>query len=242
MYKVAIVEDDPLFRKELAGIAASVEGIVVIGVFNQGEEFLSQIKRIQPDILFLDIGLPGISGIQVADFVRPNFPFVEIVFITADDDSLQDAFRLYAADYIAKPLDTERLYKTLTRIVNKFIVSDAKIELKCYESIKILNQRDIRFIEAQKKKTIVYTHNDTLVCLQSISDLEVQLDKKLFFRTGRSYLVNLKLVESIKISSRTTYQINFNGLKSCAYLPKQLYSEFRLRIKDLNKIEGEGVG
>ena len=149
------------------------------------------------------------------------------MFITADDNSFQDAFRLYATDYITKPLDTERLYKTLRRIVNKSIVSDAKIELKCIESNEILNQRDICFVEAQKKKAIVYTYKDKLDCLQSISDLEVQLDKKLFFRTGRSYLVNLKRVGSIESSSRTTYQINFNGCKSCAYLQKKLYSEFR---------------
>lgn len=231
MSKVVIVEDDSLFRKQLAGLAASIDGIEVIGVFDQGEEFLSQINRIQPDILFLDICLPGISGIQVADSVRPNFPYMEIVFITADENSIQDAFRLYATDYITKPLDTERLYKTLTRIKNKSLVSDAKIELKCNESIEILNQGHICFIEAQKKKTIVYSCSDTFDCLHSISDLEALLDKRIFFRTGRSYLVNLIWVESIKSSSRTTYRVNLKGLNACAYLQKILYSEFRLRIK-----------
>ena len=236
MSKIAIVEDDMLFRKELAGLVASLDWMEIVGVFDKGEDFLAQIDRIQPDILFLDIGLPGISGIQVANYVRRNFPYMEIVFITADENFMQDGFRLYATDYITKPLDTERLHKTLNRIKNKSSKLDTRIELKCSDSVRILNQGDICFVEAHRKNSIVYTHNSIFDCLQSISYLEAQLDKTMFLRTNRSFLVNLIWVESIKSFSRTTYQIHFKGLKACAYLQKKQYNEFRLRIKNLNKI------
>lgn len=79
MGSVAIVEDDPLFRKELARLLSSIPGVDVIGAFAEGEEFLSYVHKLKPDTLFLDVGLLGISGIEVADCVRRDFQYMEIV-------------------------------------------------------------------------------------------------------------------------------------------------------------------
>ncbi|NLI90691.1 MAG: response regulator transcription factor [Peptococcaceae bacterium] len=234
MSKVVIVEDDSFFRKELASKVASAEGMEITGVFDRGEEFLSQRERFCPDILFLDIGLPGISGIQVAESVRRDFPMLDIIFITADEHHTHDAFRLYATDYITKPLDAERLNQTLMRIKSKTMMSNLKIELKTQDSIEVVEQKNIFFVEAFMKKSMVYMVNATLTSLQSIKEIESRLDCEMFFKSSRSFLVNMRLVESIKPASRTMYQVSFKGIDSCAYLQKDLYSEFRSRIKNLN--------
>lgn len=239
MCYIAIVEDDSIFRKELGRILASIPGIQITGVFDGGEEFLSQVSKIKPDILFLDVGLPGISGIQVADYVRRDFPYMEIVFITGEENHIRDAFRLYASDYISKPLKKDRLLQTLGRIRSKFPVSEAKLELKCEEKVEILKQEDIYLVEALSKKTMVYTLDNLFTCIYSMKEMEARLDKDMFYRTSRSYLVNLRLVESVKSVSRTSYQILFKGRDYRAYLQKELYPEFRLRIKGLSFVKGE---
>ena len=116
MTDVVIVEDDPIFRKYLAGLLTSIPGVEVTGVFDEGEEFLKLVQKLQPEILFLDVGLPGISGVQVADCIRRDFPYMEIVFITADENYIRNAFHLYASDFITKPLDSDRLRHTVARI------------------------------------------------------------------------------------------------------------------------------
>ncbi|MHB1406209.1 MAG: LytR/AlgR family response regulator transcription factor [Desulfitobacteriaceae bacterium] len=238
MVSVAIVEDDLLFQEELAKLLVSIPEIDLAGTFTNGEEFLSFVQEHRPQILFLDIGLPGISGIEVADRVRKDFPYMEIVFITADENHGRDAIRLYASDYISKPLDSNRLHETLTQIIRKPPVPEKKIELKCEEKIEILNQEDIYLVEAILKKTLVYTGTHILSCTQSLKEIAAQLDNTMFFRTTRSYLVNMRLVEAIKPCSRTSYQIYFMNKEYRAYLQKKLYPEFRERIKFLS---GEGV-
>jgi len=231
MFRVAVVEDDPLFRQELARFIASITDIELTGSFADGEEFLSRVQKIKPEILFLDVGLPGISGIQVADCVRRDFPYMEIVFITADEKHIRDAFRLYAADFITKPLDLDRLRRTLARISQKISWPSTKIEIECSEKIVILNQVDIYMAEALTKKTMVYAVTGVLTCEYSLKALENRLDKDMFVRTSRSHLVNVRLVEGIKRCSRTSYQVLFQGKDYQAYLAKKLYPEFRERIK-----------
>jgi len=238
MINVAIVEDDLFFQEELAKLLVSVPEIDLTGTFSNGEDFLSFVQKHPPQLLFLDIGLPGISGIEVADHVRKEFPYMEIVFITADENHSRDAFRLYASDYISKPLDTNRLYQTLTRIMKKPPIPEKKIELKCGDTIEILNQEDIFLVQAFIKKTLVYTGSRTLSCSQSLKEIAAQLNNEMFFRTNRSYLVNVRLVDAVKICSRTSYEVFFKGKEYRAYLQKKLYPEFRARF---NFLSGEGV-
>lgn len=233
MSDVVIVEDDPLFRKYLASLLTAIPGVEVTGVFSEGEEFLNLVQKLKPEILFLDVGLPGISGIQVADSIRRNFPYMEMVFITADENHIREAFHLYASDFITKPLDLDRLYHTVARIRKKSPVLGSIIELKCEEKMEILIEEDIFMVEALTKKTVIYTAIRTFTCLHSMKDMEARLDKNMFLRTSRSYLVNLRLVEGLKSYSRTSYQILFKSKNYLAYLQKGLYPEFRRRIKAL---------
>ena len=234
MSDVVIVEDDPLFRKYLAQLLTAIPGIEVTGVFSEGEEFLNKVHKLKPEILFLDVGLPGISGIQVADCIRRDFPYMEMVFITADENHIRDAFHLYASDFITKPLDSDRLRHTVARIRRKSPVHGAKIELNCEEKIEILMEEDIFMVEALTKKTVIYTTVRIITCLHSMKDMEARLDKNMFLRTSRSYLVNMRLVEGIKSYSRTSYQILFKNKDYQAYLQKGLYPEFRRQIKALS--------
>lgn len=231
MYKAVILEDNIFFRHELAKVLSAIPEIEVAWTFSNGEEFIKQIAKIRPEILFLDIGLPGISGIQVAETVRRDFPYIEIVFITAAEHFLQEAVRLYASDFITKPLNIARLKQTLSRIIKKSAIPGLLLELKTSQYTEILKQEDIYFVEAMAKKSIVYTREKSLTCFHLIRELEEILDKRQFFRSSRSYLVNLRWIDSVKAISRTTVQVNFQGIDDNAYLQKKYYPEFRERLK-----------
>lgn len=230
---VAVVEDDPFFREELVRQISAFPGIEIMGSFEKGEDFLHLVHRIEPDILFLDVGLPGISGIQVAKRIREDFPYMDIIFITADENYLRDAFEVYASDYIGKPLNTDRVYKTIKRIEDRLHSARLKITIKCKDSIKIIKQENIYVVEALTKKTLVNCVDDSFICQDSLKKMENRLDHKLFFRSSRSHIVNLSLVESIKPSTRTLYEITFKGKEYCAYLQKEIYPEFRQRMKSI---------
>ena len=99
-------------------------------------------------------------------------------------------------------------------------------------------EEDIFMVKALTKKTVIYTAVRMITCLHSMKDMEARLDKNMFLRTSRSYLVNLRLVEGIKSYSRTSYQILFKSKDYQAYLRKGLYPEFRRRIKSLSCARG----
>ncbi|UWG98549.1 LytTR family DNA-binding domain-containing protein [Dehalobacter sp. DCM] len=231
LYKAVIVEDNTVFRQDFATVLSSQAGIQVVGTYACGEDFLQHIRRLDPDIAFLDIGLPGISGIQVAEAIRKDYPYMEILFITADDNHLEDAMRLYASDYITKPLNVPRLEQTLNRIIKKSAMPGLMVELKTEDTNEIIRQEDILFVEAMAKKSIVHTRKRSLVCLQLIRELEACLDNDQFLRSNRSYLINLKWIDAIRQESRTTYRITFQGIEACAYLQRNRYPEFRKRLK-----------
>lgn len=231
---VAVVEDNLIVRKELVRLLASYPDINVVGSFDQGEELLKVMERFQLDILFLDICLPGLSGVQVAEILRKQFPYLEIVFINGDDISIRDAFRLYASDYISKPFNPERICRTISRIKNRVPAPEPKIELKSTQGIKVLVQNEIYLVQSAAKKCVVYTAYEAHTCLHSLKEMEQYLNSQIFFRTSRSDIVNLKLVKSIEIATRHLYKISFNSRDYHAFLQKEILPEFRQRIKELN--------
>ncbi|NMA69077.1 MAG: response regulator transcription factor [Desulfitobacterium sp.] len=233
---IGVVEDELLFRNELVSFLYTIPDIERIFVFANGEELLNSVHGLKFDVLFLDIGLPGISGIEVAKRIRRDCQLVDIIFITADDSYIKDAFRLYASDYIEKTLNVERLKITIERISWRFKSSIKKIELKMEEGVLLLNQNEIYWVEAMSKKSVIYTKDNTYTCLHSLKEVEKRLDKGLFYRTSRSDLVNLRFVESIQPSTRNLFRIIFKGKEYQAFLQKSKYQEFRKRIKNLSLV------
>ncbi|WP_019851006.1 LytTR family DNA-binding domain-containing protein [Desulfitobacterium sp. PCE1] len=231
---IGIVEDERLFQEELVRYLHEFMDINEIVVFDSGEDLLTRIDSLNLDILFLDIGLPGISGIKVAEQVRRDFPFLDIIFITADGSHIKEAFQLYASDYIDKPLNIDRLRSTLLRIKRRINDSGKKIEIKTEEGIILLNQNEIYWVEALSKKSQIHMKSNSHTCLHSLKEVEGQLDKKFFCRTSRSDLVNLRFIESIQPSTRDMFRIFFKDKDYQAYLQKGRYQELRKRIKDLN--------
>lgn len=227
MIKGVIVEDDTHFRNKLVQIITSFHFIEIEYCTENGEDLLKVIDKINPEMVFLDIGLPGISGLETAKCIRTNHPDTEIIFITGYDDYLKEAVELYAADYIAKPLNVARFRETLKRIKRKMLTTQKLLQIKSEGKIELLRENDIFFVEASQKKAIIHTLRSDLEADHSLKELEETLSTKIFFRTSRSYLVNIQKIRHVKPFSRTSYEISFRDKNCKAYLSSILYHKFR---------------
>jgi len=235
MLRLVIAEDDINFRRELMNYFIEIDDVTIEYSTGNGQDAWEAINKIKPDIAVLDIDMPGMNGLKLASNIREKYDNIEIIFITSYEDFVREAIELYAADYIEKPLNKERIKKTIDRIKNRNIDIGNMIPFKSGIDIKIIHPKDIYSVEACDKKTIVCTTSEKFISEYSLKQLEEILDKNLFFRSSRSFLINLSKVDSLKEYSRTSFEVAFKNKDYKAYLSKDLYSEFRKKIKDIYK-------
>jgi len=113
--RALLVDDEQLARDELGYLLGQVEGVEVIGQAGNGVEALKTIEQLQPDLVFLDVQMPGLTGFEVARRIMGHGPSTHIVFVTAYDQHAIEAFEVNAVDYLLKPVDPERLEVALQR-------------------------------------------------------------------------------------------------------------------------------
>lgn len=231
LIKVVIAEDDEVLRKQLIAIISAMEGFDVIYFTGCGSELLKVLKKAKPDLVISDINMPKITGIEAIRAVRQELPDTEIVFITAYDNFIKEAVQLYAFDFIQKPLVESRLQETLERIKRRLKTHESLIEFKSEGSVMVVRTKELYFIEAVKKKTIIYTEVGNFTSNLSLKEVEGILKEEYFFKTSRSYFVNLKKVRGLKPISRTSFEVNFDKKGYVAYLSKNRYEEFRINLK-----------
>lgn len=151
MLRIVVAEDDINFRKELTKILLTIEDVSVEYSTGDGKDALEALIKIRPNVAILDIGLPRISGIEVARKIREYMPFLEIIFITSFEEYIKDAVKLYASDYIEKPLDEKRLRETLERIKEKLFEIENVVPFKTEDGVKLVNPKEIYCVRASKK-------------------------------------------------------------------------------------------
>jgi len=232
MLRGAICEDNVFTRKKLVQLIESFGGIEIVCCAGTGKELLAFAKEAEIDLVFLDICLPDLSGIEVAKFIREQHPFSEIIFITSHDDYLKEAIELYATDYIAKPPSGARLQATLERIKQKRFANKKILELKSEDDLVFIPENDIYMIVALGRKVRICTGNHQLEANHSLKEMQSMLGPN-FFRASRSYIVNVGKVTGVGPCSRSSFELLF-GNSYKAYLSKSLYEDFRTRMKTVN--------
>lgn len=238
MIRGVIAEDNLCFRESLEQLIKSRGDIEIVFCSDTGEAILSYFQDQDADVAFLDIGLLDMSGLEVARCIRAQSPLCELIFITSHDQYVRDAVGLYAADYIAKPLDEKRLHETLDRIVLKSFGTDRTLEVSTERGIMYIPENEIFAIEALRKRVVIYWKKGITEANHSLREIQSRLGAN-FFRSSRSYLVNVKKVTGIKPYSRSCYELTFVNRIS-AYLAKEYYDEFRRHVKEAVNVEKRG--
>ena len=195
--RVLIVEDEELARRYLRELLDDEPQIEVVGESSNGLQAVQQIQDLSPDLVFVDVQMPGLDGFALIDQVvgirQPLF-----VFVTGYTEYAVKAFEIEAVDYLCKPFDKERLSLSLERAVRRlkpaFPESGrsqwlTRLSIKDDESILFLPVDEIIWIEAANKYVVIHTPNGTHISRRTIQGLEEKLNPREFVRTHRSTLV-----------------------------------------------------
>lgn len=229
--KIIMADDELGILLLLRSILSELEGALVVGTAENANDAIGLVKGQSPDIAFLDIELPDMRGIELAEKLREIKPDLAIVFITAHQEYSLDAFKLYAFDYILKPIDEERVKKTFRHIQQmlKMPKKDNSNQQEAIISISFGNQRvfvklsEIFYIEKTGRHTIVWCVNGKFKTRETLQELEQRLGTT-FFRSHKSYIINIKKIEQL-IYRSNYYEVKFKNYKDTALLSRDRYNE-----------------
>lgn len=213
MISAVVVDDELLSREELKFLLKETGEVEVIGEADSGEELLECLKNKKPDVVFLDIEMYGLSGLDVAlELLKSSEPPL-IVFATAYDQYAVKAFELNALDYLLKPFSAERVKITIEKIKNKLLEKEKykdklwksltaiapkkKVFIQTNDKILPLKREEIYFAEAQGRYARLRLKNKWVFCRHSLSELEEMLGEKNFLKVHKSFVVNFDQIKEI---------------------------------------------
>jgi two-component system LytT family response regulator/two-component system response regulator LytT len=227
-----VVDDEQLACDELVYLLKDFADIEVIATGSNGLDAVDLIEKTEPEIVFLDVHMPGLDGLGVVKQLRekaidpPHF-----IFVTAHDQYAVEAFRLEAMDYLLKPVDKGRLAETIDRA--RRAVQDKKLPEPAAATPKsaVAPQRTKLLVRAQSRHfivdaneliyatidngliTLVTTNLEGQSTYRTIEDLQANLDRDLFWRVHRSYLVNINRIKEVVPWFKSSYQLRMDDKK-----------------------------
>jgi two-component system LytT family response regulator len=230
---ILIVDDEVPARKKLRTYLIEEQGIESIEEAENGVEAVNMIQKNKPDMVFLDIQMPGLTGFEIIETIGvENMPTV--VFVTAYDQYAINAFEVHAVDYLLKPFDQERFQKSFYRAKKQIewqqnhvsilngLLHEIKKEPKYRDRIMVnIGQRyfyvktsDIMFISAEEKYVNLHTEKEIHLMRETMNNMEHHLDPAKFKRIHRSYIVNIDFIREIQPYSHGDYVVILkNGRK-----------------------------
>ncbi len=211
MIKTVIIDDERLARNELKKLLLDFPEIEVVAEAANAAEGIEKIDSLNPDLIFLDIQMPGKTGFDMLAELDKT-PFV--IFTTAYDEYALKAFEVNALDYLLKPVEPKRLADAIQKLhveedkepiddsdisTNKSILNENdQVFVKDGERCWFVKLSDIRLFESVGNYAKVYFGPNKPLILKSLNALEERLDEKIFFRANRKHIVNLRLIEKIE--------------------------------------------
>lgn len=234
MYKVLIIDDEPLARSVVKNYLGEFESIEVIGEYGNGFEGFKAIEEHQPDLIFLDIQMPKLNGFEMLELIE-NPP--SVIFTTAFDEYAVKAFEASAVDYLLKPFDQERFKKAISKWMNSTSSSEistfsiqpdelSRIVIKDGSSIQVLPLDEVIMIEAYDDYVKIHTKDKYYLKNKTMSYYEDLLKKKDFLRIHRSYIINLNELTKIDSFEKNSYRASLtNG--SVVPISRTAYTELK---------------
>jgi two-component system LytT family response regulator len=213
MIKAVIIDDERLARNELKKLLQDFPEIEVVAEAANANEGIEKIDSLNPDLIFLDIQMPGKTGF---DMLAELDKAPDVIFTTAYDDYALKAFEVNALDYLLKPVEPKRLADAIHKLQmeegkDRELISDDEIPVnrsllhehdqvfvKDGERCWFVKLSDIRLFESVGNYAKVYFGSNKPLILKSLNALEERLDEKVFFRANRKHIVNLRLIEKIE--------------------------------------------
>ncbi|AJI95471.1 LytTR family DNA-binding domain-containing protein [Yersinia ruckeri] len=239
--KAIIVEDEFLAQEELSYLIRQHSGITIEATFDDGLDVLKYLQNHQVDAIFLDINIPSLDGVLLAQNISKFTHKPHIIFITAYKEHAVEAFEIEAFDYILKPYHESRIVTMLQKLealhkrnrqeseqpTSQVARSAYSINLMKDERIIVTDINDIYYAAAQEKVTLVYTRREEFIMPMNISEFFSRLPEEHFFRCHRSYCVNLSKIREIVPWFNNTYILRLSDLDFEVPVSRSKVKEFR---------------
>ena len=199
-----IVDDERLARKELQSLLVQFPEIKIIAECNNAEDAITEIDKLKPDLVFLDIHMPGKDGFGVLEELD-HMP--QVIFVTAYDEYAIKAFEINALDYLLKPIQPERLEESIKKLDTTPItpISDENklgenelVFVKDGDKCWFVKLADVPMFESEGNYVRVYFDGNKPLILKSLNNLANKLDERHFFRANRKFIINLNWISSIE--------------------------------------------
>ncbi len=225
MIQTVLADDEVLARQKLRQLLRDEPGIEVVGEGMTGAETIDLVRAAKPQLLFLDIQMPGMDGFDIATELCSSklTPAPQIIFTTAHDQYALRAFEIHAVDYLLKPFTRERLSSAVERARKEILLAAQpvandtaapnghrytnRIVFKSRGRIVFLPVTDIRSISAEENYVRISTQNETHLLRETMARLEEKLDPDMFLRVHRSSIVNLQHVKEVRTEADGDYAV-----------------------------------
>lgn len=221
MIKAIIIEDEILAREKLRFFLEDFPNIQVVEECGDAVTALEALQKHTPDLLFLDIQLPGVSGIELLRSIRKHSP--SVIFTTAFENYAIEAFDFKTVGYLLKPFDRQRFRTTIIKALEKLEESTVTSSLKNKIAVRkegekskyiMLNTPEINHIQSNGNSVLIYTDTEYFVMNSTLENLEKTLGNELFERVHRTVIVNKEKIVEIENLSNNEYQLKLkNGKK-----------------------------
>jgi two-component system response regulator LytT len=199
--KALVVDDEAPARSELRYLLSEAGGVEVVGEASSAAEALQLIRALPYDVVFLDIDMPGFSGMQLAEALSELDRQPSIIFVTAYSEHAVKAFEVEATDYLVKPVEVPRLRRAIERLAPAEPVSGgARVERVPVEKAGkklLLSVEEIFHVMAKDDYSYLFTDGERYLSTLSLAQLEQRLEPRGFFRVHRRFLVNLSQIKEV---------------------------------------------
>ena len=248
LISVLIADDDPGMRLILRKKIQATDGFFVAGEALSGEEAMTLYEKLNPQVVFLDVDMPGKTGVECARLIQDQNPACILIFATGHEEYMGEAFEVYAFDYLVKPFKLDRLEQTLSRIYDRLHrvreessdsspipgpskVVAGRLMLHHREGVSFIDLDDILLVQREDRATVIYTVNDgRYVLSETLGDIEARLDPAIFFRCHKSYIINLHRIRNIPPYGRWTYVVQLEGTQHDALITHEKYEELEKKF------------
>lgn len=197
--KCVITDDEPIARKGLQGYIDKIDFLELVGVCEDAIQLNSLLKQQQVDLLFLDIEMPYVTGI---DFLKSTPQAPKVIFTTAYEQYAIKGYELDVLDYLLKPISFERFLKAANKAYDYFVSASAKeasyLFIKTDNKLEKVNLDELLFVEAMENYVALYTADKKLLTHSTLKALQEKLPPGQFIQPHKSYLVNVQRIQSIE--------------------------------------------
>ena len=237
--RTLIVDDERYAREELTYLLEQFPDVKLVGEAESGEVAILKALQLQPDVVFLDVEMPKMNGLEAAKALVELKKVPLIVFATAYPQFAAEAFRINAVDYLLKPYDEEQLKQTIDRIEKRLYPTTSanhsetigKLAVEADGEITYILPQSILYIYRDEKVTKIITSTEDYEIRTTLKELESRLEPFSFFRIHKSTLVNLRYVSRLSPWFNGAYQLELEGVEDQLSVSRNYVKDLRQRLE-----------